>query len=110
MTLSPDKWDRIEELFHEASDLPASEVAGFLSDRCQGDDELRSEVERLLERSGEADSFISRPLLGGTGGGILSSLLDDSDEDPLVGRLLGNYLIEREIGRGGMGTVYEASR
>lgn len=110
MTLSPDKWDRIEELFHEASDLPASEVAGFLSDRCQGDDELRSEVERLLERSGEAESFISRPLLGGTGGGILSSLLDDSDEDPLVGRLLGSYLIEREIGRGGMGTVYEASR
>src|SRR5262249_9796917 len=41
-----------------------------------------------------------------------ASLATDADDlfDPLIGRRLGSYKIERELGRGGMGTVYEASR
>ena len=33
-----------------------------------------------------------------------------NDEESMVGRHVGPYRIEREIGRGGMGTVYEAWR
>ena len=31
-------------------------------------------------------------------------------DDPLIGRTLGGYRIERRIGRGGMGAVYEAEQ
>ena len=39
---------------------------------------------------------------------VLESFVED--KDPMIGRRLGSYRIEREIGRGGMGAVYEASR
>ena len=78
----------------------------FIIDRAAGDDELKSEVEKLLSQFDEASSFIEQPLYDSAKTGFLSALLDDSDEDPMVGKVLGNYRIEREIGRGGMGAVY----
>jgi serine/threonine protein kinase len=39
---------------------------------------------------------------------MLESLVEE--KDPMIGRRLGAYRIEREIGRGGMGAVYEAIR
>ncbi|QQS32744.1 MAG: protein kinase [Acidobacteriota bacterium] len=107
--MDPERWQQIEAIFLEASELEGEVRRGYL-DRACPDDGVRSEVEKLLRQYEESDSFISQPLAGSTRGSVLASLMDDSDEDPLTGKVVGRYRIEREIGRGGMGAVYEASR
>ena len=47
--MTAERWGRIEELFHSAVALSPPEREEFLHDSCNGDDELRSQVESLLE-------------------------------------------------------------
>lgn len=108
--MTPERWQQIEELFHEASELDDAARVEFLDAKCADDDELRAEVEQLLSQYEQASSFIEQPIMNSTSGNVLANLLDESDADPLTGKVLGSYRIEREIGRGGMGAVYEASR
>ncbi|HMT08541.1 MAG TPA: serine/threonine-protein kinase, partial [Pyrinomonadaceae bacterium] len=110
LTMTPERWQQIEEIFHEASDLDGAARFEFLDERCAGDAELRSEVDQLLSQYEQASSFIEQPIINSTSGNVLANLLDESDADPLTGKVLGSYRIEREIGRGGMGAVYEAVR
>lgn len=46
--MTPERHERISELFHAALRLDPIEWADFLSRACAGDDQLRSEVESLL--------------------------------------------------------------
>ncbi|CAN5484599.1 hypothetical protein BH10ACI3_BH10ACI3_18410 [soil metagenome] len=108
--MTPERWRQIEELFHEALDLEDAGRSKFIADKAGSDSELVDEVEKLLAQFDDASSFIEQPLYDSAKSGVLSSLLDDRDEDPMVGTVLGSYRIEREIGRGGMGAVYEAVR
>ncbi len=108
--MTPERWQQIEEIFHEASDLDDLARNEFLDAKCADDPELRGEVEQLLSQYEQASSFIEQPIINSTSGNVLANLLDESDADPLTGKVLGSYRIEREIGRGGMGAVYEAVR
>ncbi len=76
---------------------------------------LKRDVESLLSQHDSAGNLLEEPLYGETELGALGSLeafaeSEDDIGDPMIGRRLGAYRIEREIGRGGMGAVYEASR
>ena len=46
--MTPERWKQIEELYHAADTRPPSERAAFLAEACPGDEELRREVESLL--------------------------------------------------------------
>ncbi|MGE3467089.1 MAG: protein kinase [Pyrinomonadaceae bacterium] len=107
--MTPDRWLQIENIFHEALELDAAERSAFIRKKTP-DETLRVEVEKLLSQFEDASSFIEQPLYDSSRTGVLSALFDDSDDDPMIGQLLGAYRIERQIGRGGMGAVYEAVR
>src|SRR5437879_3940766 len=104
--LQPDRWRMIDELFHSAVELPASERGGLLEVACGGDASLRAEIEKLIEGSDRAGNFIETPpVLDET-----TIELSEGETTPLAGVRIGAYEVIREIGRGGMGTVYLAAR
>lgn len=98
-------WDRIQELFLDAADLPPLERAAFLDRNCAGQPALRAEVESLLAADRSSGNSTMRPVASAIreAAGVM---LDGS----MVGRRLGPWLLVREIGRGGMGSVFLATR
>ena len=94
-------WERTQEVFVAALDVPAAERGEFLTRACGGDGQLRAEVESLLAHD------IGEERLEGVFRFAAAALVEDGS---LVGQRVGAYRIESELGHGGMGTVYLASR
>ncbi len=107
--MTPERWQQVEKIFQAALDLTPEERNRFVSEACANDLELKRDVLTLLSHheSGESLQPGIFPQLDLTS---LDNSQADEVADPMIGRRLGAYRIEREIGRGGMGNVYEASR
>jgi serine/threonine protein kinase/tetratricopeptide (TPR) repeat protein len=98
------------EIFSEASLGPDGRRAAYLDRACDGDPELRAEVESLLSTRELVSNFLDAPTVSG---GDLSveggDLPDDafSDREP---HRVGRYSIVERIGEGGFAVVYCASQ
>jgi non-specific serine/threonine protein kinase/serine/threonine-protein kinase len=99
--MNPDRWQRLEDLFHAALDRDPAERDAFLTEACAGDQDLRREVERLMHADEQASVFVDSAAAGVER--IASTVLPE-------GRQVGAYRIVRELGRGGMGSVYLGER
>jgi len=104
---SPDRWREIEHVLDGALDLPTIERAAFLESACGADVALREEVERVLRAHDRAGDFLEQPLLR------IASLVPGVTPSPSAlsapgTTIAGRYVVERELGRGGMATVYLA--
>ncbi len=101
--MTAEEWDKINELFNTALDLAPADREAYLKGACEGDDHLLTEVRSLLVAEDEAGDFIRKPLLPN-----LHNLSEPEHESALIGKTIGNFLVERSIGSGGMGDVFLA--
>src|ERR1700730_4573009 len=94
-------WLKVEELFHAALERPPEERPAFLDRACNGDTDLRRQVELLLAKEDQAGSFLEVPAMEDQTGTptAAGSLLD---------RQFGPYHILTPLGAGAMGEVYRA--
>src|SRR5215469_89730 len=97
-----ENWERIQSLFLEAIDLPPTERSSFLDTACAGDEQVRREVESLIAHDSRDEHRITAALEDAA-----QSLFESEN---VSGMRLGAWRVIKEIGRGGMGTVYLACR
>lgn len=103
MSISPsEKWREVERLFLEGLDIPPEHRSAWLIEECPSDGDLREEVQRMWA----ADSGAEGQLAGVV---VQASHSYDAGES-LAGQRIGPYVLVREVGRGGMGAVYQAVR
>jgi len=97
-----ESWSRLESLFHAASVLEGEEQERFIEGETTGDPALRSELRDLLRHAGSAGKRIAAV--------VEQVAVRAAGGSNWAGRIFGPYRIVREIGRGGMGIVFEACR
>ncbi|MBK9438922.1 MAG: serine/threonine protein kinase [Chloracidobacterium sp.] len=95
-------WQNVKDIFIDALELDESQRSEFLSERCNGETDMRSEVESLLRSHFESEDFIENPAIE------VSEIF--GNKDVRIDQQFGHYTIEREIGHGGMGAVFLARR
>jgi serine/threonine protein kinase len=100
--LSEEQWRSFSDYLDRALELPESERSPWLAELASTHPDIAAEIEKMLavrDRNGYAEflsgsPYPNAPIAGAT----------------LIGRHVGPYIIESEIGRGGMGSVWRARR
>jgi len=102
--MNAERWQAIGELFEQALPLPVGERTALLDNACGADEELRREVASLLASHQAGGGFLQHRIEK-----ALASFHDTSIAGTAPVRV-GPYRLIRELGRGGMGTVFLAER
>jgi hypothetical protein len=112
--MTPQRFRQIRNVFDALMEREQATRTVFLEEACQGDKELRSEVQRLIAAHVQAPGWLDKLV----GEGLRETQEQSPDEDGtdapasrrLEGRRMGPYEILRELGADGVGKVYLARR
>lgn len=103
--MNSERWQELKILLEQVIALNLAERQGFLDQRCNGDSELRREIESLLRSHEQAGTgFLKQPVVD------LIARPEPAPPSLIIGQRIGVYRILGEIGHGGMGAVYRAAR
>jgi predicted ATPase/serine/threonine protein kinase len=101
--MTPERYQRIQDILQTALEKDSSERAAFLSEACGEDDSLRRQIESLIILGGRAGSFLESPAAEKA-----AELIAGDHANLRPGQRLGPYEILTQLGSGGMGQVYLA--
>ncbi len=104
--MNPERWQQIKDILESVLEQPLQKRPEYLDKLCGADYELLSEVKSLLafENSKEAEIFENNRLIS------IFSKEAPENSGGFIGKQIGKYRIERELGAGGMGVVFYATR
>ena len=104
--MTPERWQTIKDVLATVLELDPAERSAYLETSCRGDDQLRREIELLLQDEDKASTgFLNQTAFAEMAADVLPV-----ENSPWIGRRVGAYQIIQQIGAGGMGEVYRAVR
>jgi eukaryotic-like serine/threonine-protein kinase len=106
--VNTERWQRIEELYHEALAVDETRRNEFLKQNCGEDQSLREELDSLLAYAKPAEKFIESPAIVELRKLLATEIPEPEGGDELIGRLVSHYRIIEKVATGGMGQIYKA--
>ena len=97
------RWQQMEGLFLAAVELAPNDRGAFLDEHCDGDPELRAEIESLVQSADMAPEFLDRPILDS-----VKKIVEEPPSTLAPHTRIAEYEIVSLLGAGGMGQVYLA--
>lgn len=105
-------WKKVEQIIDAVLDLPADQRYSYIEETCGHDQRLKNEVTQLVESIFDSEGWLKdlkdhKHEFYNDVSEDLKSL--DASQD-FIDQQVGSYIIQENIGQGGMGVVYLAKR